>query len=80
MVLANGVKNNTYYIGKVSLPLKTAKRLEVLGMTTGAQITVLNKKSSALIVTVRGTRFALGRTIAGGIEIRMETTPSREIE
>ena len=67
--LTGGVKNNFYIVRGMSLPLKTAKRLEALGMISGTKIAVLNKKKSALIVIVRGTRFALGKAIAQNIEI-----------
>jgi len=68
--LTEAEKNNIYFVaGMDSLPLKTAKRLEALGMTSGAEISVLNKKTSALIVEFRGTRFALGKAIAKNISI-----------
>ena len=67
--LTDGVKNNFYFVRGMSLPLKTAKRLEALGMTAGTKISVLNKKKSALVIVVRGTRFALGKAIAQNIEI-----------
>ena len=72
--LADGVKNKIYLIRRISLPFKTAKRLEALGMTAGAKISILNKKKSALIAEFRGTRFALGKTIAQNIEITPEDT------
>ena len=67
--LTDGIKNNFYIVRGMSLPAKTEKRLESLGMISGTQINILNKKKSALIVVVRGTRFALGRAIAQNIEI-----------
>ena len=67
--LTDGLKNNFYFVRGMTLPLKTAKRLEALGMIAGTKITLLNKKKSALIVSVRGTRFALGRAIAKNIDI-----------
>ena len=67
--LTDAVKNNIYFVKGMNLPLKTAKRLEALGMTSGAEIIVLNKKKSALIAEFRGTRFALGKEIAQNIEI-----------
>jgi len=67
--LTDGIKNNFYIVRGMTLPLKTAKRLEALGMISGTKITLLNKKKSALVVVVRGTRFALGKTIAQNIEI-----------
>ena len=70
--LSDALKNNFYFVYKIDLPLKTAKRLEALGMTVGAGICVLNKKNSALIVEFRGTRFALGKAIAENIEIEIQ--------
>ncbi|MCL2095426.1 MAG: FeoA domain-containing protein [Oscillospiraceae bacterium] len=69
MKLTDGVKNKIYTVKKINLPVKILKHLEALGMTPGAEIIVLNKKSSALIAGFRGTRFALGRQIAENIEI-----------
>ena len=73
MKLADGVKDNLYFVRGMSLPIKTAKRLEALGMTAGTKIIILNKKKSALVAEFRGTRFALGKTIAKNIEIEAET-------
>ena len=67
--LTDGQINNIYLVHGMSLPFKTAKRLEALGMTSGTEIAVLNKKKSALIIFFRGTRFAMGRAIARNIEI-----------
>jgi len=69
--LADGCKDKFYIVRTMNLPNKTAKRLEALGMIAGTEIAVLNKKSSALIVEFRGTRFALSKTIAKNIEIEM---------
>lgn len=71
--LTDGLINNFYLVRGMSLPFKTAKRLEALGMTAGTEIVVLNKKKSALAVGFRGTRFALGRAIAQNIEIEAQT-------
>ena len=67
--LTDGHINNFYFVRGINLPLKTAKRLEALGMTAGTGIVILNKKKSALIIAVRGTRFALGKAIAKNIII-----------
>jgi len=67
--LADGLKNNFYCVRKINLPHKTVKRLEALGMVSGTEISVLNKKKSAVIVGFRGTRFAMGKTIAENIEV-----------
>ena len=45
----------------------------MLGLTKGTNIEVLNnKKSGSLIFKVRGTRFAIGKKIANGIEVLLE--------
>ena len=57
-------------VGSINLRHDTARRLEMLGLTEGTAITLLNKKrTGAVIVKVRGTRFAFGREIADGIEV-----------
>lgn len=48
---------------------ETAHRLEMLGLTDNTQIRVLEKKGSAMIIKVRGTRIAVGKGIAQGIEV-----------
>ena len=70
--LTDAEKNNIYFIAGMDLPFRTAKRLEALGMTSGAKVSVLNKKKAALIVEFRGTRFALGKAIAQNINIDKE--------
>jgi ferrous iron transport protein A len=69
--LSDGLKNNIYSVRKMTLPNKTAKRLEALGMISGTAVSVLNIKKSALIIEFRGTRFALGKAIAKNIEIEL---------
>lgn len=54
----------------IELKHDTSRRLEMLGLTRGTTIRLLNaKKNGAVIIRVRGTRFALGREIAEGIEV-----------
>ncbi len=43
---------------------KLARRLTALGMTPGVEMTVLQDAGSALVLSVRGSRIALGRPIA----------------
>ncbi len=46
------------------------RRLEALGVNERTPVTILNKKKSgSVIIKVRGTRLALGRRIAEGIEV-----------
>ena len=50
---------------------KITRRLEALGVNEQTPITIMNKKGSGtLIIKVRGTRLALGRRIAEGIDMR----------
>ena len=55
---------------RVHVDERLARRLEALGVNEGTLVTIMNKKGSGtLIIKVRGTRLALGRQIADGIEI-----------
>lgn len=68
MKLSDGITGNTYFTGSIDLGINVTRRLQVLGMTHGTRIYVLSKKrSGAMIIKVRGTRFALGRGFCTGI-------------
>lgn len=70
MTLDLGQVDHLYKINTLNLSLEIAKRLEALGMTKGAKITVLNSKNhGTLIIKVRGTRFAIGRGMSGKIDV-----------
>ncbi len=70
MRLIDGVKGHIYKVKNINLERVVKRRLEMLGMTEYSDVTLLNKKKSgAVIVKVRGTRFALGKEFAEGIEI-----------
>ncbi|MBB5336204.1 FeoA family protein [Pectinatus brassicae] len=70
MILSDGKIAHSYIVQDMYLEEDIERRLEMLGMTTGVMLTILNKKRcGAIILKVRGTRFALGRQIAAGIEI-----------
>lgn len=70
MKLNQGEIHHTYQVQKIHLPLQTERRLEALGLTGGANITIMNKKPhGALIMKLRGTRFAIGRSIADNIDV-----------
>jgi ferrous iron transport protein A len=63
-------KGKTYLVKKVNLEGNIERRLEMLGMTDQVKLMVLNKKNQgAVIIKVRGTRFAIGKEIADAIEI-----------
>ena len=68
MTLREGTIGNKYQVKEIQLEDKVKRRLQMLGMTKGTGVQVLNnKKSGSIIMTVRGTRFAIGPRIAEGI-------------
>lgn len=71
MTLLETVPGNTYRVEGMDLPLELSRRLEALGMIRDGQVAVLRKKRrGAMIITVRGTRFAVGYDIAGHITVK----------
>ncbi len=71
MTIQNMEIGQTAIVEKINLGHDISRRLEMLGLTGGTQISLLNKKrKGAVIVKLRGTRYAFGRDIAGGIEVR----------
>ena len=71
MRLYEGQKGSTLEVVHIDLPLKTERRLEVLGMLEGTKISVVNrKKRGAMIVKIRGTRFAVGQNITEHVEVK----------
>lgn len=70
MVLLNGKIGKKYIIEEIKLEAAVKRRLQMLGLTKGTSVEVLNnKRSGSLIFKVRGTRFAIGRHIAEGIAV-----------
>ncbi len=70
MNLLEGEKGRTYKIKSINLEHIVKRRLEILGMTENVDVFLLNKKKrGAVIIKVRGTRFAVGKEFAEGIEI-----------
>ena len=67
--LENGIRlNGETTIKEINLEPIVKRRLQMLGLTKGTNVEVLNnKKSGSLIFKVRGTRFAIGKQIAEGI-------------
>ena len=58
----------TYAVDRINLKTDVRRRFEILGMTGRAAVTVMNRKrGGAMIIRVRGTRFAIGREFAEGI-------------
>ena len=71
MTLRQGTIGNKYQVKEIQLEDKVKRRLQMLGMTKGTEVRILNNKKSGSIIIkcilVRGTRFAIGRRIAEGI-------------
>ena len=68
MTLNFGRANETYRVEALDLP---PKRLEALGMVRETEVEVMRvKPRGAMIVKVRGTRFAIGQGISSHIHIR----------
>ncbi len=60
-------------VKKLSLPHEALRRFEVLGMIVGTNISVINRGfSGAVIIKLRGTRFAVGKDFCDKIEVAYE--------
>lgn len=57
-------------IVEIRLYDEVKRRFQMLGMTDGVDIEILNKKKNgAVIIKVRGTRFAIGKKFADGVVV-----------
>ncbi|NFD75968.1 ferrous iron transport protein A [Clostridium botulinum] len=71
MTLLDGNISGNYVIVDTNINKNIQRRLKALGLTDGTKIQILNnKKSGSVIFKVRGTRLAVGKKIACGIEIK----------
>ena len=71
MKLHEGEIGKTYIVYSVMVDDTITRRLEALGVNEMTPVTLMNKKGSGtVIIKVRGTRLALGRSISEGSEIR----------
>ena len=71
MTLSEAIPCSTYRVAGLDLTTELSRRLEALGMIEGSGVRVLRKKRrGAMIITVRGTRFAVGLDIARHISVR----------
>ena len=70
MRLNEGEKGSRLEVLRMELPVQTERRLEVLGMLEGKEISVVNrKKKGAMIIKIRGTRCAVGAQNKKNIEV-----------
>lgn len=71
MTLQDGSEGSRYVVKQMELPVDLERRLEALGLIEGSWVSVLRKKGrGAMIIKVRGTRFAVGRGISSHITVR----------
>lgn len=74
MILAKGKIGHLYTVEEIHLEANLMRRLQMLGLTQGTSVELLNRKSNgSVIFKVRGTRFAIGSEVAEGIVIGGET-------
>lgn len=70
MTIVDGMVNGQYMVTDIQMEENIMRRLESLGINSGTKLELLNrKKNGSVIIKVRGTRWAVGRDIAGGIQI-----------
>ena len=71
MQLYEGEIGKTYIVEDMHMPLETERHMEALGMKRKTSVTVRNKKRrGAMVIKLRGTRFALGREILKNIQVK----------
>ncbi|MEE1071299.1 MAG: FeoA family protein [Cellulosilyticum sp.] len=72
MRLSEGISGHIYKVIGIQVEENIERRLSALGLISGTHITLLNKKrKGAVIFSVRGTRFAIGKHIADGILVEV---------
>ena len=70
MTLQEGNAGAHYIVPGLDLPVELERRLEALGLIEGSTISILRKKRrGAMIIKVRGTRFAVGWGISSHIGV-----------
>ncbi len=70
MTILEGKVKHDYIVTDIVINEAVMRRLASLGINSGTKLQMLNqKKNGTVIIKVRGTRWAMGRDIAGGIEV-----------
>lgn len=71
MTLFDGNIDRNYIVEEVKVIENISRRLEALGINEGTSVKILNrKKQGAMIIKVRGTRLALGKSIVNKIIVK----------
>ena len=71
MLLKDTEIGQSCIVEQMKLPFQIERRLQSLGMTSEARLSVLNRKGQGImIIKLRGTRLALGYNITRNIMVR----------
>jgi len=71
MRLSEAKTGRLYQVQDIRTGEEVRRRLEALGLAGQARVAVLQeKRGGSMILRVRGTRLAVGRFIAGQIQVR----------
>lgn len=70
MTILEGTVRENYIVTDIRMEENITRRLEALGINSGTHLKLMNrKKNGTVIIKVRGTRWAVGKDIAVGIEV-----------
>lgn len=70
MTLYEGEKGQSYCVRELFMEEGLMRRLQALGLNEGTNVKILNRKrDGAIILSVRGTRLAVGKHITANIEV-----------
>ncbi len=70
MTILDGTVKHDYIVTDIVMEETIMRRLEALGINSGTRLQMMNqKKNGTVIIKVRGTRWAMGRDIARGIQV-----------
>lgn len=69
--LAMAAINEQVYLESIKGGKKMLRRLSALGLTPGVELNVVQNTGGALLLSVRGSRIALGRGMAHRVMVRL---------
>lgn len=70
MTLYEGEKGQFYSVRELFMEEGLMRRLQALGLNEGTKVKILNRKrDGAIILSVRGTRLAVGKHISTNMEV-----------
>lgn len=75
MTILEGNIREQYIVMDLNMEENIMRRMEALGINSGTRMELMNrKKNGTVILKVRGTRWAVGRDIAVGIQVTKPET------